>query len=104
MELARRDQRTAWLRPRLGCALRRPASTARGFLIARLRGSHEGRPILRRARPAYALKRGLGAEADDADRPSTSALARHAVLRALRAPRIHPLSRVRRENCQRVLP
>ena len=67
-------------------------------------GRHEGRDLLRRARTPDAFRDRLRAQADDDDRRPSRSVARDALLRPLRAQRVHPVPRPRRSIRQELLP
>ncbi len=64
----------------------------------------EGCVVLRGARDANALRLRIAAEADDAHRQPPGPVARHALLRPLRAHRVHPLPRFRGPLSEGLLP
>ena len=68
------------------------------------RSSDEGRPVLRRIRHADARRRVRPPQADDDGRPAPADLARHALLRALRAQGLRAVPRLRRPPHQGLLP
>ena len=98
VEPAGRAGRAAVLRARLG----RPAGLPHPG-TEHCRGQvDEGRSVLRRLRDAHAQRsRRRRAQADGDGRPAAADLARHALLRALRAHGVHPVPRLRRRTTSR---
>src|SRR4051794_30467661 len=68
------------------------------------RGLDEGRTVLRRAGTAHGRGIRAGSQADGLGRPKADSLAHHALLRALRPHRVHPLSRAPGRRDQGLLP
>ena len=83
---------------------RRPPDTGTRATRPAERTRDEGRSVLRRSGHAHAGRQPVAAQADDADRQPPGAVAHHAVLRALRAHRVHPLPRPRGPGRQGLLP